>query len=111
MAKLVAGFLQWWRKRKKGVRLVMIYDEREIADVFNRLGGCCGCTHWKHDMVLARICRFYLDSLDGKSPTPPTLEDLAKHCCKNEGKFGRTITVDTSRIAGGRILPGEPLPP
>jgi hypothetical protein len=100
---------RWWRKRKKEVSSVMAYNHAEISAVFNRLGGCFGCSHWMSDGVKARVGRFLVDTWDGKNPTPPTLADLQQFCCRAE-RSDNTVTIDTTKIGGGQVVPGDPLP-
>jgi hypothetical protein len=99
----------WWRKRKPKEKLPM-YSEAEILAVFNRLGSCPGCTSFWRDMVMAKVGKFLIDTWDGKNPTPPSLEELRKYCCKYEGqRAGQSMTVDMSQLPGGQIVLGEPL--
>jgi hypothetical protein len=102
----------WWRKRKKEVKSVMYYDQNEVLAVFNRLNGCPGCTSWQRDMVMARVGRFLVDTWDGKSPTPPTAQELYEHCCKYDGpRRMRTVTIDTTKLGHAtQFQQGEPLP-
>ena len=104
----------WWKKSKRKVQSVMAYYDRdEINAVFSALNSCPGCDNYRRDMVVAKALRVVVDLWAGKTPVVPTREELLTFCCKFEGRRPgeRTLVVDTTQIHGGRILPGEPLPP
>lgn len=79
----------------------MIYDHNESQRVFGRIGGaesgcCMACPHWKADAVRAKIAKFLIDAWDGKTPEPPTPQDLHRLCCQSRELPAGAVTVDMS---------------
>jgi hypothetical protein len=91
--------------------MTVTYDRAEISRVYTAIA-CMGCTDWRADAMRAHVGAVYLAVLHGK-PLPPMLApgEIPKACCRAPFDPRTTVTIDTSQIGGGRMLPGDPLPP
>jgi hypothetical protein len=70
-------------------------------EVYNQIP-CCSCGDWRRDRVLTRLGAFYLRSLSGQAPKPPTLDELTRGCCQRPEAANEGVTF---------IMPGQVDPP
>jgi hypothetical protein len=90
--------------------MTVSYDRTEISRVFTAIP-CMGCTDWRGDAMRAHVGAVYLAVLHGK-PLPPMLAvgEIPKSCCKSPYDPATTVTIDTTQIGGGQVMPAGPLP-
>jgi hypothetical protein len=70
----------------------------------NAVLACCSCTDWRRDRVVARLAQFYLQSLSGKAPTPPTIAELTRGCCQEPRAV---MTIPGAALIGNVKIIGE----
>jgi hypothetical protein len=99
----------WWRKRKKGVRLRMAEDTNVSLsaarrnEVFTAFPCLASCTSPRADIMRAIVGNVYL-ALQRGEPVPQLLKpgQLPRGCCRNNDWAADSVTYVTSDTSWDR---------
>jgi hypothetical protein len=75
---------------------------QSVQDVHNRFNGCLSCQNPRGDVVRACIANVLVNLWDGRTPTPPTPEQLKRSCCRYAGASAYTIALQPMLREGPR---------